>query len=230
MPEAGAPGKFSALNFFRALPGRLQSSPSAMQEVVQYLRDLAQYARDVWEADWLPVSRPALAGWSLFFAWFLWHAARGEPGGLFLDPANLVIHEAGHPLFSYLGDFMGAAGGTILQLLVPLLLAMAFHVRRQPIGFALFLFIVFENFLYVAKYMADARAMALDYVAIGVGATSGEEMDPMSHDWHNIFSHLGVLAHDTRIGAFTNFLGWVGMLGTTAWFLYRGARDWQQER
>ena len=34
---------------------------------------------------------------------------------------DLVIHEVGHPLFSYFGEWVHYAGGTILQLAVPVL-------------------------------------------------------------------------------------------------------------
>jgi hypothetical protein len=120
------------------------------------------------------------------------------------------------------------AGGTILQLLVPLLLALAFHVRRQAVGYALFVLIVFENLLYVAKYMADARAQAGTYVAIGVGAMEGLE-DPMMHDWYNMFSRFGVLPYDTRIAAAVFKIGWLGMIATVAWFGWRCYRSWKQE-
>ena len=38
----------------------------------------------------------------------------------------LVFHEAGHVIFSVFGRFMAVAGGTLLQLLVPLALMVAF--------------------------------------------------------------------------------------------------------
>jgi hypothetical protein len=36
-----------------------------------------------------------------------------------IDSVDLPIHEAGHPLFSIFGEFIGYAGGTLMQLLVP---------------------------------------------------------------------------------------------------------------
>jgi hypothetical protein len=199
-----------------------------MSEILQWSRDLRAYLRDVWHADWLAVSKAEAIGWMLFFVFFLWYAL-GKQGGdfLLLDSGNLVIHEGGHALFSHFGDFINVAGGTILQLLVPLLLALAFYVRRQPVGYALFLLVVFENLLYVAKYMSDARAQALSYVAIGVGAMEGLE-DPMMHDWYNLFSRLGVLSQDTRIAAAVFKLGWLGMVGTVLWFAWRSYTSWKQ--
>lgn len=199
--------------------------------LAKYLNDLDQYWRDVWASRWRPLSRAEAIGGLAFFAWFLWYAM-GKEGGdfLFLDSGNAVIHEGGHALFSYFPRFMTVAGGTILQLLVPFLLALAFYVRRQALGTSLLMMVVFENFLGISRYMADARAMALQYIVIGAGVMSGDEMDPDMHDWHYMFSHLGVLNHDTSIAAWVFRLGWAGMLGTVLWFAYRCYQDWREGR
>ena len=201
-----------------------------MDDILQCWRDLRAYLRDLWRAGWWPGSQAEAIGWMLCFVFFLWYAV-GKQGGdfAFLDSGNAVIHEGGHALFSYFGEFMTVAGGTLLQLLVPLLLALAFYVRRQPVGYALFLLIVFENLLYVSKYMADARARALTYIAIGGGSFSGDEMpDPSMHDWYNLFSRFGVLNYDTRIAAAVFKLAWLGMIGTVLWFAWRCYRSRQQ--
>ena len=114
--------------------------------------------RDALERPWRPVSRPALAAWLGFYALFLVYAlaARGEY--LFIDNLNLVVHEAGHLLLGWLGPTLGLMGGTIFQLLVPLLLAAYFAYARQTAATAFCSFFFFENFLPIATYMADARA------------------------------------------------------------------------
>ena len=193
------------------------------------LSDLRQYIVDVWHAPWLPIPRSSATTTMLFYVWFLWYAHGKQGGDLFLDPANAVIHEAGHPLFSYLGDFMQVFGGTLFQLLVPFLLAMAFYVRRQPIGFSLFLFFVFENLLYVAQYMSTARSLEGQYIAIGAGAMDGSEMDPNMHDWHNLFTRFGVLNQDIEISKYTHTLAWLGMLGVVAWFAWKSYQSWNED-
>jgi hypothetical protein len=202
-----------------------------MDDILQWWRDLRVYLRDLWRSGWLPVSKAEAVGGMLFFVFFLGYAA-GKQGGdfAFLDSGNAVVHEGGHALFSHFGEFMTVAGGTLLQLLVPLLLALAFYVRRQPVGYALFLLIVFENLLYVSKYMADARARSLTYIAIGGGSFSGDEMpDPSLHDWYNLFSRFGVLNYDTRIAAVVFKLAWVGMIGTVLWFAWQCYRSRQPQ-
>ena len=199
-----------------------------MDEILQWCRDAVAYARDVWESDWLPVSHAAAIAGALFFLFFLWYAIGKEGGDFaFLDSGNVVIHEGGHALFLHFGDLLAVAGGTILQLAVPLLLTMAFYVRRQPVGYALFLLVFFENLLYVAKYMSDARAQALSYIAIGVGAMEGLE-DPKMHDWYNLFQRWRLLPYDTRIAAWVFRIGWAGMIGIVLWFFWRCARSWNE--
>jgi hypothetical protein len=122
-------------------------------------------------------------------------------------------------LFGWFGPVLGLWGGTILQWLVPLLLAAYFFTQRQTTAFAFCLFFFFENWLYTASYMADARAMALPLVTAG-------NSDYVEHDWNTIFSGLGVLQYDTRIAALVRGLGWCGMLGTVAWLV---ALSWNRE-
>ena len=164
--------------------------------------------------DWRPVSRPALLAWLVFYALFLIYTFRMQNGFLFIDSANLVVHEGGHMLFGWFGPALGLWGGTILQWLVPLLLAAYFFHERQPVAFVFCMFFFFENWLYTATYMADARAMSLPLVTTG-------DSDYVEHDWNTIFSSLGLLPYDTRIAAIVRLMGWCGMLASTAWL---GAR------
>jgi hypothetical protein len=163
---------------------------------------------------WRPLPRWAIAGWLAFYLAFLAYAFSKHGEFLFIDTANMVVHEGGHALFGWFGPILGLWGGTILQWLVPFLLACYFFHERQPAVFAFCLFFFFENWIYTATYMADARAMELQLVTLG---------DPefAKHDWNTIFSNLNVLDYDTRIAAVVRFFGWIGMLACTAWFANR---------
>jgi len=170
------------------------------------------------EEQWEVVGKAAAWGWLAFYALFLLYAGFDRTGFLFIDNANLVVHEGGHLLFGWFGPWIGIWGGTILQWLVPALLAAYFFVERKPIAFAFCLFFFFENFLYTATYMADARAMQLPLVSAGGG-------DQPEHDWNTIFSRLGVLQYDTRIAGVIRSFGWVGMLTTSGWLAFRGTKS-----
>ncbi len=147
------------------------------------------------------ISRPALAAWLVFYVLFLVHAATNRDGFLVLDYVNLVFHEAGHFVFGWFGYTVGILGGTLGELLVPLLVGAYFYWHRDTAGASFAAFWFFENFLYIGTYMADARTLALPLVG------SGE------HDWELLFGQWGLLVHDRAIGGATRALGWFGMLG-----------------
>jgi len=124
---------------------------------------------------------------------------------LLLDHANLALHESGHLYFGVLGGTLGLYGGTLGQLVFPIVAGVSFWRRRHAIGAAVSGIWLFENFLNIARYMADARAQLLPLVGGG------------EHDWYHIFSSWGVLSHDTDIALVTHAIGWLGMIGCAAW-------------
>ena len=164
--------------------------------------------------EWKPVSNPAAIGWSIFYVLFIYHALRAHGGFLLIDHVNLVVHEGGHLLFGFFGRTLGLWGGTLLELIVPLALAIYFVFQRHTTGAAFASFFFFENFLYIGTYMADARSQGLPLVTVG-------DAEEGSHDWFNIFSSLGLLSYDRTIGGMTRVVGWLGMLATVGWLLYR---------
>ncbi len=175
---------------------------------------MLEYFRFIQEEPWKPLSRPAVIAWLVFYAGFLVYAFSAHAGFLFIDSANLVVHEGGHNLFGWFGPTLGLWGGTLLQWLVPFLLAAYFFSQRQPAGFVFCLFFFFENWLYTATYMADARAQELPLVTTG-------DPDFVEHDFHAIFSSLNVLDYDTKIAAVVRLLGWIGMLACVVWLGWR---------
>lgn len=130
-----------------------------------------------------------------------------------LDDANLVFHEAGHVFYGLLGSTLGLYGGTLGQLTFPLIATVTFFFRRRPVSTAICGVWFFENFLNIARYMADARARALPLVGGG------------DHDWFTIFARWGSLASDRKIAKVVEIIGWVGMLSLTAWIVWRFTRD-----
>jgi hypothetical protein len=146
---------------------------------------------------------------------FLLYAWRDDSGFLFLDYANLIIHETGHPLFSWGGHTLMILGGTLGELIAPLLCAAFFFFHRQTYGVVFSFFWLFENFLYIGTYMSDARTLLLPIV------NSDES------DWTILFGQWGILLYDQKIGHFTRQLGWLGMLAAVAWLAFRVYYDSQ---
>ncbi|MSO19638.1 MAG: hypothetical protein EXQ56_04125 [Acidobacteria bacterium] len=180
---------------------------------------------DSWKEGWQPVSKPAFIGWTAFYSLFLLHAATNRDGFLVVDQVNLIVHEAGHLLFGWLGQTPGVWGGTLFELIVPAALAIHFGLRREATGVVFCLFFFFENFLYISVYMADARAQVLPLVTVG-------DPEMGSHDWFAIFSSLGLLYYDTGIGRFVCMVGWLGMLAAIVllWWFYQAGKQLQDER
>jgi hypothetical protein len=163
---------------------------------------------------WLPVSKPARLAWLAFYGIFLLYALTDKSGYLLIDYVFVPIHEGGHLLFSYFGHTLMVAGGTLLQLGVPLMLAVYFAFQRQATGVAFSSFFFFENFLNVATYMADARAQVLQLVTVG-------DPDFVEHDWFVMFGQMGVLEYDTKIAAVVRAIGWLGMIAVVVWLGWR---------
>jgi len=145
------------------------------------------------------------------------YAVVDRSGFLILDYVNLIIHEAGHYFFSWFGYTITILGGTLGELLVPLLCGLYFFWQREATAVAFCSFWFFENFLYIGTYMADARAEALPLVG------SGE------HDWNILFTQWNALLHDQQIGGLTRVLGWMGMLSTMVWLFWRYAREFSEQ-
>jgi hypothetical protein len=156
--------------------------------------------------DWKPVQGRdvALVVAALALAAWLWLSSAGHWVRI-LDDANLVFHEAGHPIFGLLGPTLGLYGGTIGQLVFPAVSSFTFWKQRQPAAFALCSGWFFENFLGIGRYMSDARSQVLPLVGGG------------EHDWTAIFSNWGVLPYDRLIGHLTIALGLLGMAACALW-------------
>lgn len=170
---------------------------------LELLSAMIEPIQSILDEPWKPVSRPALVAWLTFYVGFLVYAFSAHGGFLFIDSANLVVHEGGHNLFGWFGPTLGLWGGTLLQWLVPFLLAAWFFKERETAGFVFCLFFFFENWLYTATYMADARAQELPLVTTG-------DPDLVEHDFHAIFSSLGRtgLRHQDCGGGTGAGVGW----------------------
>ena len=105
-----------------------------------------------------------------------------------LDGANLLFHEAGHPLFGMLGQWMGMAGGTMMQLLIPGGLAAAFFYKRQFYSAGIMSLWFGQNLFGISVYIRDARALNLPLVGGG------------DHDWNYLLHHAGLLNYDQDHG------------------------------
>ena len=174
------------------------------------------------EDDWKPVPAAAWIVASLFYALFLLQAARGSGPLLMIDVVFVPIHEGGHLLFRWFGEFLAVLGGTFLQLAAPFALGVYFIWQRHVQGTAFCFFFFFEQFLPISVYMADARAQELPLLTVG-------DAEYVIHDWNYLFTALGVLPHDVQIAHAFRVMGWIGMLSVAAWMVFRSLRPGSAE-
>lgn len=132
---------------------------------------------------------PVRAGFIVLVGLWLTSYLRNDRYWSLLDDVDLAIHEAGHIVFGPFGEFAGVAGGSIFQVLVPVMFVAYFAWRRETFAAFVVLFWVSQSLFNVAVYIADARAQGLPLVG-------GESV---IHDWSWMLSRLRALQQDTLI-------------------------------
>lgn len=141
----------------------------------------------------------------------------------FLHRINLVFHEAGHIVFMPLGEFMTVLGGSLFQVLVPLVVAGAFLLRHaNNFGSSVALWWTGQSVSDVAVYIRDARELRLQLLGGGTGADR-----PGWHDWENLLSRLGLLEHERLIAATADTIG-ITIMGLA--LIWSAALLWRQHQ
>jgi len=105
-----------------------------------------------------------------------------------MNSADLAFHEAGHVIFGVFGEYVGMWGGTLMQLLFPLVIAISFFKHGDKFSAYVILCWFGQNFFHIAPYIKDATAQSLPLVGGWI------------HDWHFILGRAGLLNMDQGIG------------------------------
>ena len=132
-----------------------------------------------------PPSRPAAIGRGVFLLllcmWTMTLVSRAvsvQGSDSFLNLPNLVFHEAGHILFAPFGRFMTVLGGSLTQVLIPLVCAATMlWSTRDAFGAAVSIWWAGQSLTGVATYVNDARNLQL----VLLGGRTGAEVE--GHDW-----------------------------------------------
>ncbi|MFH1075339.1 MAG: zinc ribbon domain-containing protein [Pseudomonadota bacterium] len=142
-------------------------------------------------------------------------------GASFLHLVNLPFHEAGHIVFRPFGEIITSLGGTLGQLLIPLICLFVFLLKqRNTFGASISLWWFGENFMDIAPYINDARDMEMPLLGGNTGQTSPYGF----HDWEFILTELGWLRYDHTLANISYRLGTILMLISFIWggyILYR---------
>lgn len=150
-----------------------------------------------------------------FLLWFVYilvnHLADPVYSSLF-GAINLGVHELGHFVFMPFGEFLHAAGGTILQCAAPVIVMAGFYRIRDYFAISVCFGWLSTNFFSVATYVADARARILPLVTPG-----GVEA---KHDWFYLLGRLGLLNQDLTIAFLIRIAAVVSMFVCLAGGVY----------
>lgn len=155
----------------------------------------------------------------LFFVYVLARHLSDPMYSSVIGALNLGIHELGHYIFGFLGQFLGIAGGTIFQLFVPVFAVFNFYRQRDFFAIALSFGWLSTNLFNVGTYAADARTLSLPLVSPFGGGDN-----EVYHDWEYMLSTLNILQYDSVVALVFRVLAVISMLVcfcAGAWILWQ---------
>ncbi|MEK7482717.1 MAG: hypothetical protein AABZ60_00140 [Planctomycetota bacterium] len=130
------------------------------------------------------------------------------------DWFNLGIHELGHVVFAVFGEFIGIAGGSFSQILVPILSVFMFLKQEDYFGASFCFCWLAESLFNLSFYIDDAVRQSLHLV-------SPFGSDPI-HDWNYLLMQLNLLNWNTTFAFLTRVLAFVSVVFfmlSSAWLL-----------
>jgi hypothetical protein len=208
-------------------PTPLRTQPTAKStERFEFIKNLLFYVK--------PEANPLIFGgrvlvfiiiliWGLKF--ILTPLERHYAMDSFWHLVNLPFHEAGHIFFRPFGRFMTSLGGSLGQLLMPLVCLAVFLLKtRDTFAAAFALWWFGENFMDLAPYINDARSLTLPLLGGNTGRTSPYGF----HDWEFILHKSGMSNYDHTLAHMAHTLGIILMICALVWggyLLYKQYRN-----
>src|SRR5450432_767708 len=122
----------------------------------------------------------------------------------------ILFHEAGHIFFIPFGEALRVARGTLGQLLIPLVCAVALHRRDDNFGAALCLAWMALSLMDASVYAYDAFDPVLPLIGGGTGADR-------FHDFVFLFERYDQLEHARGWAMLMKALGAIGLLAALVW-------------
>lgn len=198
------------------VPSRRRAEPEVVEDESESLRSVL-----VARLTEVPARVDPIFFWGrltvlALFAIWSWRLVRydfrtGAIGESFMHNILLPIHEAGHILFMPFGEFMTVAGGSLFQVLLPLIAGIVILVRnRDPFGAGLGLWWAGTGLVDVAPYIYDAANPQLMLLT----GTTGEDGP---HDWIYLLGQFGKVARSPAYGSAVHSFGALVMLLGLAW-------------
>ncbi|MCX6132762.1 MAG: hypothetical protein NTU47_03015 [Ignavibacteriales bacterium] len=126
-----------------------------------------------------------------------------------IDTIDLFIHEGGHGIFRFLGQFMHFLGGSLIQFIIPVTTIVVFLRTSGPRTLMATLYWLGQNMINVSIYIADAPKQQLTLI-------SRHAM----HDWRWLCGYLGIMDSAGDLAAVVAFLGTISLLGAVGVTVY----------
>ncbi len=115
------------------------------------------------------------------------------------DWINVLVHETGHLVFLPFADAAATAGGSILQIGLPLLLALAYLAQDDKFGASISIWWLGQSLTFLATYIGPSKEGAVEFFRT-------------SADWDQIHVWLGTAYQSSALA------GWVVSLGIVLMF------------
>lgn len=159
-----------------------------------------------------------LVGFLIIFVWgvkFIFSPMESNYAGKsVMHLINLPFHEAGHIILRPCGSFMTSLGGTLGQLMMPLVCFFVLLLKtRDTFGASVTLWWFGQNYFDIAPYVNDARSLSLPLLGGNVGHSSPYGF----HDWEYLLTESGLLHYDHFIAKLCLAIGAIIFLASFAW-------------
>ena len=129
---------------------------------------------------------------------------------------NLPFHEAGHIVFLPFGKVLHSLGGSLGQVIMPLVCTLVLLIKtRDTFGTSICFWWTGESILDMAPYINDARSMSLPLLGGNTGASAPYGF----HDWNFVLSELDLLKHDHLIANIAETTGKLFIVLALLWGL-----------
>ena len=136
---------------------------------------------------------------SILFGAYFFYCTTHPTFGHFIDNVDLIIHEAGHWIFIFFGQFIQIVGGSFLQIFIPVIFSAYFLLKREYFAASLLAMWVGYNIVNVSIYMGDAIAQQIPLLG----------GDSVIHDWNYLLSQTHLLNYTSFLSGVTYFAGFV---------------------
>ena len=133
-----------------------------------------------------------------------------------MDMVDLFIHEAGHFFFSLFGQVIYFMGGSLFQVILPIVFLIVF-ARTSIRSMSFSLFWIGESMVNVSIYIGDAQWKRLPLISRHA-----------THDWNWLCVHLNLLDYAESIASVVNIIGILTCIAALGIGIYCIAKDMRE--